>query len=115
MREYGSWPDLVNRPVIMGQYVLASLRDGSKISSELQPLREKQGYQVQEPGDLVESPQFAALLSFSARNDEQFQVPYPEHKGVLCSPVGYICDALRMHAVPAGEARQTQLFRTFVF
>ena len=58
----------------MGQYVLASLRDGSKISSELQQLREKQGYQVQEPGDLVESPQFAALLSFSARNDEQFQV-----------------------------------------
>ena len=61
-RTYGSWPDLVNRPVIMGQYVLASLRDGSQISSELQVLREKQGYQVPEPGDLVESPQFAALL-----------------------------------------------------
>ena len=58
----GSWPDLVNRPVIMGQYMLASLRDGSNISSELQPLREKQGYHVQEPSDLVESPQFAALL-----------------------------------------------------
>ena len=99
----------------MGQYVLASYERGPKSHRELQPLREKQGYQVQAPGDLVESPQFAALLFFSARNDEQFQLPYPEHKRVLCSPVGNICDALTMHAVPAGEAGRIQPFRTFVF
>jgi hypothetical protein len=69
----------------MGPYVLASQRDGAKISSELQPLREKQGYQVQEPGDRVESPQLEPSSAFSARNVEQFQVPYPEQKGVLCS------------------------------
>jgi hypothetical protein len=33
-----------------------------QISSELQPLREKQEHQVQKPGDLVEFPQFVALL-----------------------------------------------------
>jgi hypothetical protein len=27
---YGSWPHLVNRPIMMGQAVLASLRDGAK-------------------------------------------------------------------------------------